>query len=81
MLPHVLAVVGRREIAPRQRAFLPIGLAERDGETGARQLLAQVERMGGSSTSSCAKISWMSVPRTKRSLLNTVMPSRSAKMR
>src|SRR5690606_3950645 len=36
----------RREIAPGQLAFLPVRLAERDGEPGLHELLAQVEGVG-----------------------------------
>src|SRR5438067_870531 len=44
---HVIGdrIVGRREISPRQRAFLPVGLAERHGEAGARELAAQIKRV------------------------------------
>src|SRR5690349_17550965 len=38
-------IVGRREIAPRERAFLPVRLAERDREAGARELAAKIERV------------------------------------
>src|SRR5215471_12655031 len=38
-------VVGWREIAPRQRPFLTIGLAERHRQAGARELLAEVKRV------------------------------------
>ena len=43
--PHVVRfqIVRRREISPRQRSLLTVGLAERHREAGARQLLAQVE--------------------------------------
>src|SRR4051812_538751 len=36
---------GRREIAPRKRRILPVGLAEGDCEARERQLPAQVERV------------------------------------
>src|SRR5262245_54290898 len=44
---HVLGhlVVGRREIAPRERALLPVRLPQRDREARTRQLLAEVERV------------------------------------
>ena len=42
---HVLRthVVGRREVAPLQRALLPVRLAQGDGELRLHQLLAEVE--------------------------------------
>ena len=41
MFAHGL--VRRRQIAPGQRAFLTIGLAQRHGEAGLREFLAQIE--------------------------------------
>src|SRR5256885_8167472 len=38
-------IVGRREIAPRERAFLPVRLAERHREARARELAAEIERV------------------------------------
>ena len=47
--PGVLRFRGlrRRQVPPRERPVLTIGLAERDGEPGLRELSAQVERMRG----------------------------------
>ena len=84
--PHVLRfrVVGRREVAPRQRPLLAIGLAERDREAGPRQLLAQIEgvrRLVDVELGEDLGDAGTSVPRTKRSLFNTVIAVASAKMR
>src|SRR6516165_8554354 len=45
--PHVVGdrVIGRSQIPPRQRPLLSIRLAERHGETRARELATQVERV------------------------------------